>query len=77
MLFFVDGPLVEIYGILCDISAEGFRAVHHCLGLCAGQRVRFRHPYDEGTATVMWTQVLGQKAESGFLIGESGAVNEY
>jgi len=44
---------------------------NHWLGLCAGQRVRFRHPYDEGTATVMWTQVLGQKAESGFLIGES------
>lgn len=71
VLFSVDEPLVEICGILRDISAEGFRAVHHWLELCAGQRVRFRHPYNEGTATVMWTQVLGQKAESGFLIGET------
>jgi hypothetical protein len=40
------------------------------VGLNAGQRVQFRHPFDEGAATVMWTQVIGQKAESGFLVVE-------
>jgi len=43
------------------------------VGLSAGQRVQFRHPFDGGTAIVMWTQVLGQKAESGFLVvGDKG-----
>jgi hypothetical protein len=65
-----DEPILEIRGVLCDVSAEGFRATHHDLGLGAGQRVRFKHPFAEGTATVMWTQVLGKKAQSGFLVSE-------
>jgi hypothetical protein len=65
-----DEPRLEIRGVLSDVSAEGFRATHHGVGLSAGQRVQFRHAFDEGTATVMWTQVLGHKAQSGFLVGE-------
>lgn len=65
-----DAPLSAIRGVLSDVSAEGFRATHYGVGLSAGQRVQFRHPFDEGAATVMWTQVIGQKAESGFLVVE-------
>ncbi len=68
-----DAPLSAIRGVLSDVSAEGFRATHYRVGLSAGQRVQFRHPFDGGTAIVMWTQVLGQKAESGFLVvGDKG-----
>ena len=68
-----EDPGIEIQGVLRDISEEGFCATHKGVGLSAGQRVRFRHPHGEGSATLMWTRVLGAEAESGFLIGETQA----
>ncbi len=61
-------PVSEIRGILCDISEEGFRVAHHCAELSAGQQVRFTHPFAQGVATLMWTRVLGENVESGFLV---------
>jgi hypothetical protein len=68
VMLFVDESPGEMAGLLHDVSAEGFRATHHWLALSAGRKVRFKHSYDEGLATVMWTKVWGQKAESGFLV---------
>src|SRR2546425_11678772 len=60
-----EDPSVEIQGVLRDISVDGFRATHKGVELSAGQRVRFKHPHGEGTATMIWTRVLGAEAESG------------
>ncbi len=69
-LFSDDNPDVPIRGALCDISEEGFRARHDGLRLSAGQLVRFQHPLGEGTATLIWTRVVGKEAESGFFVVE-------
>ncbi len=69
-LFPDDSADVPIRGALCDISEEGFRARHNGLRLSAGQLVRFQHALGEGTATLIWTRVVGKEAESGFFVVE-------
>lgn len=65
---------VPIRGLLCDISDEGFRATHDNVQLSAGQLVRFQHAHGEGTATLIWTRIVGKKAESGFFVTEIHAI---
>jgi len=63
-------PFSEIRGTLRDISEEGFRVAHHCAELSAGQQVRFTHPFAQGVATLMWSRVVGENVESGFLVSD-------
>ena len=64
-----DEPVhLEINGRLVDYSNSGFRAVHHCSELHAGQMVRFQHDVASGTARVMWNRILPEWVESGFLV---------
>ncbi|OLB28725.1 MAG: hypothetical protein AUH13_18555 [Acidobacteria bacterium 13_2_20CM_58_27] len=53
---------------LIDLSASGFRASHASKELCSDQEVTFFHDEGEGRARVVWTRIVGQSVESGFLI---------
>lgn len=55
-------------GQLLDLSANGFRARHHCLTLLSGERVDFQFDARTGTAQAMWTRIVGDEAETGFSI---------
>ncbi len=69
VVLLIEGPeALEIRGRLMDISAHGFRAVHHEPKLQAGQRVVFRHPYAQGAARVVWNRRFGGCIESGLLV---------
>jgi hypothetical protein len=59
----------EVRGTLLDRSANGFRAQHDCPGLTCGQIVQFRlSASSQGQARVVWTRILGNRVETGFLI---------
>lgn len=58
----------EVRGKLLDHSAGGFRAQHGCTQLTCGQIVEFRLMAISGVARVVWTRILGDRVESGFLI---------
>jgi hypothetical protein len=69
---FIDEPLpFETSGRLVDVSKGGFRAAHHYAELGAGREVRFRHQSAEGKARVVWTRILAQDIESGFMVLET------
>ncbi|HYW45242.1 MAG TPA: hypothetical protein VE959_20430 [Bryobacteraceae bacterium] len=55
-------------GRLLDSSRAGFRAQHGLKGLGPGQFVHFEHGDWEGRARVVWTRILDDHVESGFLI---------
>jgi len=57
-----------IRAFLIDMSASGFRASHASKELCSDQEVTFFHDEGEGRARVVWTRIVGQSVESGFLI---------
>lgn len=63
-----------IAGKLLDLAASGFRARHRCPGLLAGAVVDFELGSRHGRARVVWTRILGEAVESGFLIvaGDGG-----
>jgi hypothetical protein len=67
-----DPQPMEIEGQLIDISASGFRMVHTCISLAAGQMVEFAHPEAAGSARVMWNRVLAERVESGFFVLAAG-----
>lgn len=58
----------DIQGRLVDVSASGFRMAHHCSALTAGQYVTFAHVEARGRARVVWTRILDDSAESGFVV---------
>jgi len=58
----------EVHAKLLDRSARGFRAQHGCSQLTCGQIVEFRLMAAKGMARVVWTRILGDSVESGFLI---------
>ncbi len=60
--------LRDIQGRLVDVSASGFRMAHDCSGLTAGQYVTFAHVEARGRARVVWTRILDNSVESGFLV---------
>lgn len=67
--FILDGPgSSKIRGRLLDYSKSGFRASHSEMALSAGQRVRFRHAFGQGSALVIWNRVLAEHVETGFFI---------
>jgi hypothetical protein len=64
-----DVPARDVEGRLLDRSAGGFRAEHDCRELGCGQIVRYRSKASgKGRARVVWTRILGDRVESGFLI---------
>jgi hypothetical protein len=64
----LDFAATEFRGELIDLSKSGFRVRHRQKRLSTGQHVRFTLPSRSGEARVMWTRILGENAESGFLI---------
>jgi hypothetical protein len=64
----VKGDGGEVRGKVLDRSAGGFRAQHDCSRLTCGQIVEFRLMSSSGLARVVWTRILGDCVESGFLI---------
>lgn len=58
----------EVRAKLLDRSARGFRAQHDCFQLTCGQIVEFHLLTARGVARVVWTRILGDSVESGFLI---------
>jgi hypothetical protein len=60
--------LPMIQGKLLDVSASGFRMVHDCAALTAGQFVEFAHTEAKGRARVVWTRILAETVESGFVL---------
>ena len=65
---FTDPEPLQIEGKLIDVSAGGFRMAHDCTALRSGQVVSFAHVEARGRAQVMWTRILVESVESGFLV---------
>ena len=57
-----------VKGTVIDTSARGVRARHDCYDLTSGQIVTFEHRLEAGRARIMWTRIVGDVVESGFLI---------
>ncbi|MCC7496543.1 MAG: hypothetical protein IT160_03120 [Bryobacterales bacterium] len=64
-----DGD-IKVWARLLDTSRGGFRAAHSHPELSAGREVEFTREDVSGRARVIWTRILGEEAESGFLILE-------
>ena len=62
---------LEIQGRLIDLSASGFRMAHGCTSLAAGQVVEFIHIEAAGKAQAIWTRIVEDRVETGFLVVES------
>jgi hypothetical protein len=60
----------DIQGRLVDVSASGFRMAHDCSALTAGQYVMFAHVEARGRARVVWTRILDDSVESGFVVAD-------
>ena len=65
---FTDPEPLEIDGKLIDVSPNGFRMTHDCPELRSGQVVDFAHVEAKGRAQVIWTRILAEGIESGFLV---------
>ncbi len=65
----VEDPAPQLIGgVLLDVSPSGFRALHQCRWLKSGREIRFQHRSAAGRARVMWSRILPDSVESGFLI---------
>ena len=60
----------DVQGRLVDVSTSGFRMAHHCSALTAGQYVTFAHLEAKGRARVVWTRILDDSVESGFVLAD-------
>ena len=66
--------LGAVPGHLVDLARSGFRAEHRSPSLLPGHIVEFRFGGVSGRARVIWTRILGERVESGFMIlPEEGA----
>jgi hypothetical protein len=65
---FTDPEPLAIDGKLMDVSSSGFRMAHDCSSLRSGQLVEFTHLEAKGQAQVIWTRILGEGVETGFLV---------
>ena len=63
-----SGARVAVRGQLMDIAKSGFRTRHGLRTLRPGQEVEFEVAGLPGRARVVWTRILGEQVESGFLI---------
>jgi hypothetical protein len=58
----------SIPGQMLDINSGGFRASHNFQALVSGHIVEFAFGRQKGRARVVWTRILGDQVESGFVI---------
>ena len=58
----------SIPGEMLDINGSGFRARHGFQALVSGHIVEFAYGRQRGRARVVWTRILGDQVESGFMI---------
>jgi hypothetical protein len=65
---FTDPQPLEIDGKLMDVSPSGFRMSHDCTALRSGQLVDFAYVEANGRAQVMWTRIVAETVETGFLV---------
>jgi hypothetical protein len=69
VLLYVQEPLACcLPAHLLDASVRGFRAFHHFAALVTGQEIRYRRGNRQGRARVVWTRVLPDHVETGFVI---------
>ena len=61
-------PSISVPGEMVDINSSGFRARHGLRALGSGHIVEFAYGSVEGHARVVWTRILSDHVESGFLI---------
>ncbi len=59
---------MAVFGRLVDVSDSGFRMAHDCTSLVSGQIVTFDHEEARGNARVVWSRILGEGVESGFVL---------
>jgi len=59
---------ISVPGEMVDINSNGFRARHGFQALGSGHIVEFAYGSVEGRARVVWTRILSDHVESGFLI---------
>jgi hypothetical protein len=60
--------ITAVSGELMDIATSGFRAQHRAPTLRPGDIVEFERAGGKGLARVVWTRIMGEQVESGFLI---------
>ena len=58
----------SVLGQMLDINSGGFRARHGFQALVSGHIVEFAYRRQRGRARVVWTRILGDQVESGFMI---------
>jgi hypothetical protein len=58
----------RVAGRLLDLANSGFRAQHCSPCVLAGEEVDFQIATRSGRARVVWTRIVGEIVESGFLI---------
>lgn len=58
----------RIEGRLLDESAAGFRVRHTDRSLATGDEVEFSYSGRSGRARVVWTRILPEEAQSGFVV---------
>jgi hypothetical protein len=73
-LWLNGSALTTVSGRLVDIAKSGFRARHHSPALLPGHIVDFQLGGVNGRARVVWTRIVAEHVESGFLIlaGDTG-----
>src|SRR5689334_12710483 len=59
---------VSVLGEMVDVNSSGFRARHGFQPLGSGHIVKFAYGSVKGRARVVWTRILSDHVESGFLI---------
>jgi hypothetical protein len=69
----LNGSPLTVSGHLIDLAKSGFRARHNSPTLRSRHIVEFEMAGVSGRARVVWTRVLGDQVESGFLILAEGA----
>ena len=63
-----EGFAASVPGRIMDINSTGFRARHSFQALVSGHIVEFAYGSQLGRARVVWTRILSDHVESGFLI---------
>ena len=61
-------PAISVLGEMVDINNSGFRARHSQQALGSGRIAEFTYGSVEGRARVVWTRILSDHVESGFMI---------
>ena len=66
--FLIEEPVPRRFaGQLVDVSHSGFRATHRLAELQPGTELAYRYTGSSGRARVMWTTIISERVQSGFL----------